>query len=50
MTDTKTFDWKALVVEHEGEERLEPPVVYTFNGGAREFTEPLHHVIEAPAE
>ena len=42
------FSWEALVREAEGESFYEKPVVYEFNGGEREFTEDLNHVLEDP--
>ena len=45
---SKDFSWEALVKEHEGQDFYEKPVVYEFDGGKREFTEPLNHTIEAP--
>jgi hypothetical protein len=45
-TDSKQFDWRELVKEHEGERYYEETVVYEFNDGKAQFKEPRNHVIE----
>ena len=36
-TTTKTYDWKELVKEVEGERFLEKPIAYEFNNGRKVF-------------